>query len=68
VALLTHIALPAGTEISVSLPGASGPASGRVAWADGTRLAIAFRQNKTTIARVDEALEVISARPSAIAA
>ena len=68
VALLTHIALPAGTEIFVSLPGASGPASGRVAWADGTRLAIAFRQNKTTIARVDEALEVISAGPSAIAA
>jgi methyl-accepting chemotaxis protein len=59
VSLDTSLALPAGTEITILLPGASGPATGRVAWSDGTRMAIAFRQHKETITRVDEALDTI---------
>jgi methyl-accepting chemotaxis protein len=60
VALRTDQSLPPGTEVAVSLPGVRDPAAGCVAMCDGARLAITFRQNAVTIARVEQALGAIN--------
>ena len=60
VALSTHATLPPGTEVAVSLPGVREPAAGCVAMCDGARLAITFRQNAVTTARVEQALGAIN--------
>jgi methyl-accepting chemotaxis protein len=68
VAVWTEITLPPGTEVTVALPGVRDPAAGCVAMCDGTRLAITFRQNAVTIARVEQALGAINRNAPLLAA
>jgi methyl-accepting chemotaxis protein len=51
--------LPAGTEVTVDLPGAGGAVSGRVVRSDGRLLAAEFCQDAETQARLDRALEAV---------
>ena len=58
---------PAGTVLQLSLPGVGGEVAGRVVrQADGL-LAVAFGQDTTTLARIDQALLAISTGRSAAA-
>jgi methyl-accepting chemotaxis protein len=51
--------LPAGTEASLELPQAGGPVSGRVVRASEGMLALVFRQDNESSARVDRAVAAL---------
>ncbi|TDG17389.1 methyl-accepting chemotaxis protein [Paracraurococcus ruber] len=57
--------LPPGLEVQIELPGAGTPIGGRVARREGSLLAIAFRQDPETLARVDALLDTLAPRAKA---
>ena len=60
--------LPVGTEVRVELAGAGGAVAARVARNDAGMLALAFRQDPATLARLDAALNALAARSQRTAA
>ena len=58
--LVCTVALSASDEIDVELPGAEGPTSARVVRADRRCLALAFRQDPASLARIDTAMALLS--------
>ncbi|CAH2602103.1 HAMP domain-containing protein [Rhodovastum atsumiense] len=59
VALQCDWQFPAGTEASVTFPAAGGPVGGRVVRGDGRKLALVFRPDNETQARIDQILAAI---------
>jgi methyl-accepting chemotaxis protein len=64
-ALECGLALPAGTELSLEIPGVSSAVEARVARADRGGLAVAFRQDVANLVRVDAALARLAPRAAA---
>jgi hypothetical protein len=62
VALRTDWFAPAGTEVQLGLPGASGAVVARTVRSQGGMLALAFRQDESVLRQVDIALEHIDSR------
>ncbi|MGG5810350.1 methyl-accepting chemotaxis protein [Falsiroseomonas sp. CW058] len=60
VALECDLALDAGTELRLTLPGGQAPVMARVVRAADRLLALAFRQDGATLAQVDRALDLIA--------
>jgi methyl-accepting chemotaxis protein len=63
--------LPPGTEVELDLPGAGGGVPARVARMEagpGGVLALAFRQDPATLARVDAAIAALKPAPTRLAA
>ncbi|CAH2602612.1 HAMP domain-containing protein [Rhodovastum atsumiense] len=59
VALHCDWQFPAGTNVTVSFPGAGGPIGARVVRGDGRTLALVFRQDPEALARIDRMLAQI---------
>lgn len=53
--------LPVGTQVEVDLPDASGAVQGKVARAERGVVGVVFREDSTTQARVDRALQALGA-------
>ena len=62
VALRTNWFAPAGTEVQLQLPGASGLVVARTVRSEKGVLALAFRQDETVLRQVDMSLERIGSR------
>jgi methyl-accepting chemotaxis protein len=60
IALKCSFVAPAGSEVQVILPGQQEPAAGRVIRHAGSIVAIAFRQDDATLARVSTAVDVVA--------
>jgi len=61
--LVCAVHLEAGAEIDVELPGTDRPVAARVVRADGQRLALAFRQDPSSVTRIDAAMTWLSTAP-----
>ena len=57
-----------GSEATILLPGANEPVAARVVHAEGGSLALVFRQEAASLARVDSALDHIAGLPAVLAA
>ncbi|MDO9711057.1 cache domain-containing protein [Paracraurococcus lichenis] len=64
-ALVCALALPAGAEVELDLPGAGMPVAARVARTDDGVLAVTFRQDPATLACIDRTIETIAGRARA---
>jgi len=62
------MAADCGSEATIVLPGADGPVYARVVRADGGSIALVFRQEATSLVRVDHALDHIAGVPASLAA
>jgi hypothetical protein len=56
IALLCHLPVALGAEVSVELPQAGSPVTGKVVRAESGRLGIAFRDDDATRSRVERAM------------
>jgi methyl-accepting chemotaxis protein len=67
-ALMCERAVPPGSELEITLPGGGGTVGARVARCEAGMLALAFRQDAASLARLDAALDAITGRNTARAA
>jgi methyl-accepting chemotaxis protein len=65
VAILCDWKLQAGAEVTIELPGAPGTISGRAVRSAGNVLALVFRQDTQTLARLDRSLALFAASQQA---
>jgi methyl-accepting chemotaxis protein len=64
IALFCNWPLTAGTAATVVLPGRAGEAVARVVWSSNGVIALSFRQDEATLAKLDQTLDAMEAAPA----